>query len=468
MDLRRLRSIKFDHPVLFKHAVAAVSMHGVSVTTCGRIWRLDRETEAKPEADELRSARARAVRTVIQNEYWPSQNTAPPHQMAQAFYLAGALHSLGLLDDLRTRFPHAVSEDLQSVAMQQFLWSCSENGFTDGLRLIPHSHPVLSMRDEDQRTLLEEACYHNRPDAVQVLIDLGAAVDPPDIPAANFVHLSYTPLIYAVTRGLHALTRLLLAFGADPAAPTNFQFDLSGTELTTLEFAVTRNDSTSVRILLEAGVDDVIKIRALRLACMSANSETVAVLIDHGADVAHPSHRPPLLHAALSTRPVSNPPDVRNMVRLLLERGATVDETNDNGLTPLHSALTRGYTDVATVLLDAGADATRRSAAGWTVLHFVAEAPRWHGDIDLDALLDRLMRMGVEATALHAAAQKRRKEFLLWLLGREGIDVGKVDSNGKTWLEVALDSGSTMKKWLNENVATLAATGVNITALGQP
>jgi ankyrin repeat protein len=43
-------------------------------------------------------------------------------------------------------------------------------------------------------------------------------------------------------------------------------------------------------------------------------------------------------------------------VQLILEHGAEADTANDRGQTPLAGAAFKGYTDVATVLLEAGAD----------------------------------------------------------------------------------------------------------------
>ncbi|KAJ3110673.1 hypothetical protein HDU96_006384 [Phlyctochytrium bullatum] len=323
------------------------------------------------------------------------------------------MHSLDLLNDLRNRFTEAVSEGLQSEPMLAFFSSCASTDFLDGLRLIPHNHPVLGMRNYSGRTLLEEASFCARHDAVQVLLDLGASVNPPDIPASapndcrpplwcaihsrrqldrdlNLPRLllthgarhdlefsGMTPLLDAVSHKRHNLIQLLLSFGADPSAQTS-------NGLTALELAMGRCDLTATQILLDAG-----------------------------AKVAHPLHPSPLLTV----------------------RGGNAADKGDGGA----AAGTRsaGGRD----RLDAGADLTRRSPVGETALHFVAEVPRWDGA--LEALLERLLRMGVELngrdvegrTALHAAAEKGRKEYMVWLLARDGIEVGLVDDGGKGWVD---------------------------------
>jgi ankyrin repeat protein len=44
------------------------------------------------------------------------------------------------------------------------------------------------------------------------------------------------------------------------------------------------------------------------------------------------------------------------VVKLLLKSGATVDLRNDKGQTPLGGVAFKGYAEIATLLLDAGAD----------------------------------------------------------------------------------------------------------------
>jgi ankyrin repeat protein len=58
-------------------------------------------------------------------------------------------------------------------------------------------------------------------------------------------------------------------------------------------------------------------------------------------------------------------------VKLCLEMGANVNETDDCGLAPLHCASAKGYLDVVRVLLDVGAtvDATNCYMYEWTPLY---------------------------------------------------------------------------------------------------
>ncbi|KAJ3099235.1 hypothetical protein HDU96_010770 [Phlyctochytrium bullatum] len=243
---RYLRGIRFNHPVLFMHAVAAVSMYSLSMYTCFRVWgsgwRLpEAQAQAKRGGKELKALRLKAVRTVIQNGYLPSQLTDT--DLVDAFKVAAAMRSLDVFYDLCSRFPDAVAEGLHSYLMQVFLWSCATYGFAEGLNLIPHNHPILAMRSEDHRTLLEEACFFSQPAAVKVLLDLGAAVNPsggmagqnyrPPLwcaiygcPDPEFETLKLllthgarmTPVLDAVCSKRRDLLHVLLAFGEDSGA----------------------------------------------------------------------------------------------------------------------------------------------------------------------------------------------------------------------------------------------------------
>jgi uncharacterized protein len=72
---------------------------------------------------------------------------------------------------------------------------------------------------------------------------------------------------------------------------------------------------------------------------------------------------------------------------LLLERGAPVDALGRGWMTgtALHSAVSRARSDVARILLGAGANANARQSAGWTPLHAAAH----NGDLaSVELLLD--------------------------------------------------------------------------------
>lgn len=93
---------------------------------------------------------------------------------------------------------------------------------------------------------------------------------------------------------------------------------------------------------------------------------------------------------------------------MLLASGANVGARSYCGWTPLHEAVSGGWTDVITLLLEAGADVNERS--------------------------------GDEFTAAHWAVEEGRGE-LVGLLEDAGADLGLVNGYGETVLEQAIMLG---------------------------
>jgi ankyrin repeat protein len=164
---------------------------------------------------------------------------------------------------------------------------------------------------------------------------------------------------------------------------------LSEGAVTALQWFVYYGDVTALRAVLNAGGDlaSLDLGRELGHAAFFGHWKVADFLIGAGAD---PNWREPAtgetpLHSALSK---AGRPHYAYVVRLLLERGADPNaatlpnvetgafmrDVRTKGETPLHRAAAFADADVIRMLIEAGADRTRRDAHGDTPLSWAS----WH------------------------------------------------------------------------------------------
>ncbi|MBA3954883.1 ankyrin repeat domain-containing protein [Candidatus Dependentiae bacterium] len=157
----------------------------------------------------------------------------------------------------------------------------------------------------------------------------------------------------------------------------------------------------------------------------------------------------------------------KEVVKLLLEKGADIDTEDENNHTPLHSAAYAGYAEVVKLLLQKGASINTRvegnededeEEEGYTALHLAAE--NGHKEV-----VELLLKSGADInakdeednTALHVAAQCGHKEVVELLL-KSGADINAKDEEDNTALHVAAQCGH------KEVVELLLKSGADINA----
>jgi ankyrin repeat protein len=212
---------------------------------------------------------------------------------------------------------HAVVDLLISHGARHHIFSAIAMNLADDVRrIVAADPPALNQRqsrNENHQTPLQFAVRKNRPDMVQLLLQLGAdplAVDGDGMPVAGYA--------------------------TDPEVDLPVMRTISEMTLAELDSAARGHRPVNV------GTMDLLASVALRdWATASAVIATNRDTIDRGA-----------LHL------LSKRGDAAG-VRWLLERGANPNATWahwDANVTALHLAALSGATDVARVLLDAGAD----------------------------------------------------------------------------------------------------------------
>ena len=190
----------------------------------------------------------------------------------------------------------------------------------------------------------------------------GALEDNPSLTEARNAE-GLSPLAVAAYWGRHDLVKLL--------RERSGQLDLWDAAIVGDAPAVARNVEADPALVTARSPDG---FTALHLAAFFGSPETVAVLIEGGADVgawtSNTFHNQPL-HAAVAG---SDPETRLTIARMLLDAGAEPGIQQSDGSTPLMSAARHGDEALVDLLVGAGADSTTRDQGGRTAADHAREA----------------------------------------------------------------------------------------------
>ncbi len=215
----------------------------------------------------------------------------------------------------------------------------------------------------------------------------------------------------AITRNYETAVQKLLALGADPNHEDENQ-------KTPLLLALEKNNPSLVQMLLASGANSNRADQNDYTPLLSAlNTSTpsfpiIEMLLANGADSNYNTLEgdTPLLLATAA--------DNIAIIKLLLESGATPNTNNpniaiENKTTPLHEAAQNGLIEIATLLLNAGADINARNQHNQTPLHLAVD----NFDVKMAQFL---LKEGASCNSqdeignspLHWAAQKGNRELI--------------------------------------------------------
>lgn len=281
----------------------------------------------------------------------------------------------------------------------------------DILRFLIESGADVTISNDSGATALLYTCMEGQTELVPLLLSKGAVVEP--VPARVYnsktdCHTRLTPLLAAATNGHVEVVRLLLAAGADcnrAVAPALTTMGLN--EQDSCSDVPPPSDSigppSSTTMSSEAN-----GTTPLLAASAGGHTETVKVLVEHGADLASTDGwgNTALLLAVATAKSSECSQAILSSLAQHPPPHVIINQPSRMLLTPLHAACENGMLDTALELIKMGADLEAKTRIGETSLMKACQK----GDGNLDV---------VRALINH------------------GADVLSRDNRGKTALDVA-------------------------------
>jgi ankyrin repeat protein len=203
--------------------------------------------------------------------------------------------------------PMAAAQDMNGISLHKA--AARDDAAT--IKALLSKGAAIDARDSRGQTALLVATRANRIEAAKALIEAGADVNAKD-------NIEDSPYLYAGARGHLEILKMTLAHGADLKSTNRY----GGTALIP---ASERGHVETVRTLIEAGVD-VDHVNKLHWTALLE-----AIILGDGGE----RHQ--------------------RIVELLVKAGADVNLADGKGVTPLQHARARGYKEIRTTLLTAGA-----------------------------------------------------------------------------------------------------------------
>ena len=350
-----------------------------------------------------------------------------------------------------------------AAGAQTSLIDAARSGDSTTVRVLLAKKADANASSADGTTALHWAVQRDDGAMVDALLRAGAT-------ASAATRHGVTPLQLAATNGSAAVITRLLTAGASPnsAMPDGE---------TVLMTASRTGAADAVRVLLDRGADLHRKEpakgqTALMWAAAENNAAVVKLLIERGADLTERSKAgsfSPFLFAVRGGHVAA--------ATALIDAGASVNESLPDGTSALVLALINAHYELASVLLDRGAN-PNADGQGWTALHQIAWSRRHNagfnlpgpvatGGVDSLDLVRTLVARGADVNARQKKEPRDGNRNLLNRLGATPFLLA-AKSADVPLMKVLLECGADARITTNNGTTPLmAAAGVGIWAPGE-
>ncbi|MDD9889600.1 MAG: ankyrin repeat domain-containing protein [Gammaproteobacteria bacterium] len=295
------------------------------------------------------------------------------------------------------------------AATESELIKAINEGRIDSVSAALESGVSANSTSADSTSALQWATLSNNSDIVRLLLGNGA-----DANASN--RYGVTAGALAAENGNSEIMSQLLAAGIDAnqAMPEGESLIMT---------AARTGDADTVRVLLEHGANPNQRENsrgqnALMWAAAENNADAIRVLTEYGADIHIKTNNP----SRGSTRPFVYPPPTgfsallfavraghMQAVIALLDAGANINDFVSDGQSALVIAAANANWELASLLIDRGADVNQANA-GWNALHqtvrtrrmnlaFGTPGPFAAGTVDSIELMKKLLDSGIDVNA---------------------------------------------------------------------
>lgn len=282
----------------------------------------------------------------------------------------------------------------------------ADQGHTEVVRVLLQNNARVDVFDEEGKAAIHLAAEQGHQDIVDILLSHKAFVNAK-------TKLGLTPLHLSARSGSAQLVRLLVETHQASVDA------LSLRKQTPLHLAAVGGQLDVCRSLLNLKADitaaDIHGQTPLHLAAESDHSEVVKLFLRHRPELATLANMEGATCAHIAAAKGS-----ASVIRELLmfsPGGPLALNNKANGVCPLHLAAAGGHTEVLKVLLEAGASVTEEDLEGMTAIHLAAKNGHTHilealkGSVSL-----KIQSSKTGLTALHVAARFGQVDFVREIL----------------------------------------------------